>query len=440
MFLFATNLLFASPESPYEEGIVQMTNKNFSGAITAFEQCINEKPEQIECHWEIGWAHWMLSDWNAVVKHWSIVESKQPEFPKLSGYLTQAKDNQTLQQIMADSQKSAPATFASAVTEGSTLRIRSVGDMMIGTNFPAGYLPKNDGADSFTNIKSELQDADITFGNLEGPLCDGMTPSQKCVNSAPGKCYAFRSPASYAPYYKDAGFDLLSTANNHANDFGSSCRLETETLLDEQGIAHSGRPGDIASIEVNGFKVSMIAFYTNRSSHYLNDHDTAKKLVASQASTHDIVIVSFHGGAEGSKAIHVPKGSETFYGENRGDLRTFTHDVIDAGADLVIGHGPHVLRGMEIYKNKLIAYSLGNFATYGRFNISGYAGMGVILETTIDANGDFVAGEIISTKQIGRGVPTLDEDNKAIDLIRTLSTDDFGKTAVKIAVDGQIRP
>ena len=440
MFLFATNLLFASPEPAYEQGIVQMTNKNFSGAITAFEQCINEKPEQIECHWEIGWAHWMLSDWDAVVKHWSIVETKQPEFPKLSGYLTQAKDNQKLQKIMTESQKSAPATFASAVAEGATLRIRSVGDMMIGTNFPAGYLPKNDGADSFANIKSELQDADITFGNLEGPLCNGMTPSQKCANSAPGKCYAFRSPASYAPYYKDAGFDLLSTANNHANDFGSSCRLETETLLDEQGIAHSGRPGDIASIEVNGFKVSMIAFYTNRSSHYLNDHDTAKKLVASQAATHDIVIVSFHGGAEGSKAIHVPEGSETFYGENRGDLRTFTHDVIDAGADLVIGHGPHVLRGMEIYNNKLIAYSLGNFATYGRFNISGYAGMGVILETTIDANGDFIAGEIISTKQIGRGVPTLDEDNKAIDLIRTLSTDDFGKTAVKIAVDGQIRP
>ena len=127
---------------------------------------------------------------------------------------------------------------------------------MIGTNFPNGYLPANGGADSFANVKAELQDADITFGNLEGPLCDGTAPSQKCANSSPGKCYAFRSPASYAPHYKDAGFDLLSTANNHANDFGSSCRLETETLLDEQGIAHSGRPGDIASIEVNGFKVA----------------------------------------------------------------------------------------------------------------------------------------------------------------------------------------
>ncbi len=440
MFLLLTNILMANVQSPYERGIEQMTNKQFSAAIQAFEECIQASPQQIECHWEIGWAHWMLADWDSVVKHWSIVEQSKPDFPKLSGYLAQAKDNQKLQQIMKKSQDSAPATFASTVPEGATLRIRSVGDMMIGTNFPAGYLPANGGTDSFTDVKATLQDADITFGNLEGPLCDGTAPSQKCANSAPGKCYAFRSPASYAPHYKDAGFDLLSTANNHANDFGSDCRLETETLLDAQGIAHSGRPGDIASIEVNGFKVAMIAFYTSRSSHYLNDHDTAKKLVASQAATHDIVIVSFHGGAEGSKALHVPNGSETFYGENRGDLRKFTHDVIDAGADLVIGHGPHVLRGIETYNNKLIAYSLGNFATYGRFNISGYAGMGVILETTLDANGNFIAGEIISTKQVGRGVPTLDQDHKAVDLIRTLSNEDFPNSAVKIAADGQIRP
>lgn len=440
MFLLLTNTLLANPQSPYERGVEYMTSKQFPEAIQSFQECIQASPEQIECHWEIGWAHWMLADWDSVVKHWSIVQEAQPDFPKLSGYLTQAKDNQNLQNVMKKGQNSAPTTFASAVPEGATLRIRSVGDMMIGTNFPAGYLPANQGADSFTDVKATLQDADITFGNLEGPLCNGTAPSQKCANSSPGKCYAFRSPASYASYYKDAGFDLLSTANNHANDFGSDCRLETETLLDAQGIAHSGRPGDIASIEVNGFKVAMIAFYTSRSSHYLNDHDTAKKLVASQAATHDIVIVSFHGGAEGSKALHVPNGSETFYGENRGNLRKFTHDVIDAGADLVIGHGPHVLRGIETYNNKLIAYSLGNFATYGRFNISGYAGMGVILETTLDANGNFIAGEIISTKQVGRGVPTLDEEHKAVDLIRTLSNEDFPNSAVKIAVDGQIRP
>lgn len=440
MFSLLTSIAIASENPDLDKGIELMTNKDYNGAIVSFESCIENSSDNLSCHWEIGWAHWMLSDWSSVVKHWSIVENQDPTWPKLSGYLNQAKDNLNLQKIMEQSQSSAPSTFASAVPNGATLRIRSVGDMMIGTNFPSGYLPENNGSDSFAQVSKELQDADITFGNLEGPICDGTTPSQKCANSAPGKCYAFRSPASYVTHYKNAGFDLLSTANNHANDFGNACRLQTESLLDEQGIAHSGRPGDIASIEVNGFKVSMIAFYTSRSSHYLNDHDTAKKLVAAQKANHDIVIVSFHGGAEGSKALHVPKGQETFYGENRGDLRTFTHDVIDAGADMVIGHGPHVLRGMEIYKEKLIAYSLGNFATYGRFNISGYAGMGVILETTLDENGNFVAGKLIPTKQIGRGVPTIDPEAQAIDLMRTLSTEDFGNTAVKIAVDGQIRP
>ena len=100
MFLFFTNIVIASQQSPYDQGIGHMTNKDFPAAISAFEQCIQDTPSQIECHWEIGWAHWMLSDWDAVVKHWTIVEKTQPEFPKLSGYLSQAKDNQKLQQIM----------------------------------------------------------------------------------------------------------------------------------------------------------------------------------------------------------------------------------------------------------------------------------------------------------------------------------------------------
>ena len=440
MFSILINTVLASQLSPFEQGVQHMTDKNFPEAIQSFEACLSEKPDEIKCQWEIGWAHWMLSDWKSVVEHWSMVEKEDPNYPDLQTYLPQAKDNLNLQNVMAQSQNNAPKTFASTVPLGATLRIRSVGDMMIGTNFPSGYLPPNDGADAFTGVQAQLQDADITFGNLEGPLCSTTTPSEKCANSAPGKCYAFRSPASYAVHYKNAGFDVLSTANNHANDFGSDCRMETETLLDAQGIAHSGRPGDIASFEANGFKIAMIAFYTSQSSHYLNDHETAKQLVASQAQTHDIVIVSFHGGAEGSKALHVPQGSESFYGENRGDLRKFTHDVIDAGADLVIGHGPHVLRGMETYNNKLIAYSLGNFATYGRFNIAGYAGMGVILETTLDANGNFIAGKIISTTQVDKGVPILDNEAKAVDLMRTLSIEDFGSSAVKIAQDGEFRP
>ena len=154
---------------------------------------------------------------------------------------------------------------------------------------------------------------------------------------------------------------------------------------------------------------------------------------------HDLVLVSFHGGAEGSKALHVPVGGESFYGENRGDLRAFSRAVIDAGADVVIGHGPHVLRGMEVYKGRLVAYSLCNFATYGRFNLSGNLALCAVLEATLDREGRFVAGKVLPTRQVGEGVPMRDEEGAAIDLVRTLSAEDFGATAVQVAQDGSVK-
>jgi len=168
----------------------------------------------------------------------------------------------------------------------------------------------------------------------------------------------------------------------------------------------------------------------------VNDHEKAALLVKAVDKEHDLVVVSFHGGAEGSKALHVPDGREKFYGEDRGHLREFTHIVVDAGADLVLGHGPHVLRGMEVYNDRLIAYSLGNFATYGRFNLSGNLGVGAVLEVVMDADGRFVTGKVLPTKQEGEGVAVQDAGGKAIDLIRMLSADDFPGTAVKVAQDG----
>ena len=148
--------------------------------------------------------------------------------------------------------------------------------------------------------------------------------------------------------------------------------------------------------------------------------------------------MSFHGGAEGNKALHVPHGQETFYGENRGNLRAFTHMAIDAGADLILGHGPHVLRGMEVYSGRLIAYSLGNFATYGRFNLSGNLGIGAVLEVELDKEGKFIGGKLLPTAQEGRGRPIRDNKARAIDLVRMLSSQDFPKTHVRVAKDGSL--
>jgi len=424
------------PEDPgLVAGRAALSEKDAATAVARLNECLARDPTNEDCRWELGWAHWLRSEWQNVVDSWEKVPASRDE---RDHYLAQAKDQLKVQQMLNKTAEDAPSSFSSTVPEGTTLRIRAVGDMMIGTDFPGGYLPKDGGAASFAQVQDWLQDADLTFGNLEGPLCDGGRTNKCRPDSKPGSCYAFRTPASYVAHYKNAGFDMVSTANNHSGDFGEFCTKETERLLDENGIAHSGRPGDVASLEKNGLKVAMIGFHTSRACHYLNDHDTAAKLVASLASTHDIVLVSFHGGAEGSSRTHVPHGTETFYGENRGHLRKFARVVVDAGADMVIGHGPHVLRGMEVYKGRLIAYSLGNFATYGRFNIRGVSGLGVVLEATMTPDGTFVGGKLLPTRQLGRGIPAPDATQEAVNAIRALSTEDFPKTGIQVAQDGTI--
>jgi hypothetical protein len=436
LLLLSLPLVFAN--SDLDAGRQFLADKLADPAITSLEQCIEAEPENADCHWELGWAHWLKNDWGQVVKAWTTVKAIDPSREGLTGYLAQASRQHSLRLRIRAGRSGAVSHYSSDVPEGTTLRIRAVGDMMIGTDFPAGVLPEDDGRQSFAAVTALLQDADLSFGNLEGPLCDGGQ-TRKCKPGAPeGSCYAFRMPGRYAPYFKAAGFDMLSIANNHSGDFGEVCRTQTEQLLDAQGIAYSGRPGDIASLSANGLKVAMVAFHTSAATHDVRDIETATALVQSLTSSHDIVIVSFHGGAEGSRAIHVPAGTETFYGENRGDLRRFTHAVVDAGADLVLGHGPHVLRGMEIYKDRLIAYSLGNFATYGRFTLRGPNGLGVVLETRLAADGRFLGGTLHPTKQVGAGTAVPDSTGAAIDMIRMLSTSDFPGTGLLVAQDGSL--
>ena len=432
MLLSLISLAFANPE--YEMGIAALQTKEYAKAQVHLYNCTKVEPQNIKCHWELGWAYWMQNKWDDVVRAWKKVQELDPNYPELDTYLPQAADQAKLAALIKEEGKSAPQTFDTR--EDASLRIRAVGDLMIGTSFPRGYLPPNGGKDTFTDVAASLIDADLTFGNLEGPLCDSgkSTKCEKIKN-----CYAFRSPTSYKEIFRDAGFDMLSTANNHASDFGRTCQLTTESTLDSVGIAHSGRPGDIAYRTVNGLRVAMIGFHTSPSGHHLNNHRKAKELVQALSQQNDLVIVSFHGGAEGEKALHLPKGRETFYGEDRGDLRTFARIVIDAGADVVLGHGPHVLRGMEIYNDRLIAYSLGNFATYGRFSLRGNKGIGVILEVSVDSSGAFLGGKLISTKQKGRGIPVLDPENHAVNLIRKLSQDDFDGTGILVAQDGSIQ-
>jgi poly-gamma-glutamate capsule biosynthesis protein CapA/YwtB (metallophosphatase superfamily) len=214
-------------------------------------------------------------------------------------------------------------------------------------------------------------------------------------------------------------------------------------VLDAQGIKYAGSlepAATTAYLEVRGQKIAVIGFGHNRGMPSINDLDNARTLVAAARKRSDIVIVSFHGGAEGSDHQHVPARSEIFLGENRGNLPAFSHTVIDAGADLVLGHGPHVIRGMEVYRDRLIVYSMGNFCTYGWFQLAGETALSEIVEVTLGADGKFISGRINAAKQEGRGGPVLDPTGQSIKLVRSLSEADFGASAPKIADDGILTP
>ena len=312
----------------------------------------------------------------------------------------------------------------------------SVGDMMIGTDYPQNHLPDDDGVSFLAAVTPVLAGADIAFGNLEGVLVDGGEPAKKCSN--PSACYLFRSPTRYAAHYAAAGFDVMSLANNHARDFGEEGRTSTMQALAGAGIRHSGREGDFASFEVNGLQVAVLAYAVTKQSNMLLDYALAEQTVAEYAATHDIVMVTFHGGAEGVDATNLPFAEEEYYGEPRGDVVKFARMVVDAGADLVIGHGPHVVRAMEHYNDRLIAYSLGNFATYYGISVAGIKGIAPILLTTLDGEGRFVEGRIVSTIQLRPAGPSIDEQQRALKLIRGLTAEDFPDPGLKFFDDGRI--
>jgi len=304
--------------------------------------------------------------------------------------------------------------------------IIGVGDIMLGSNYPFEYLlPKND-ANILQNTQNILKNADITVGNLEGTLFDNGGTPKSCNN--PNLCYAFRMPSKYGKYLKEAGFDYLSIANNHSNDFGEIGIKETIKNLDNLGIKYSGIK-DISEstiLEKDGKKFGFISFSPNSATLKLNDYNYAKKLISELKSKVDIVIVMFHGGAEGANAEHITKRHEIFHGEDRGNVYEFAHFAIDNGADIIFGQGPHVTRAVELYKNKFISYSGGNFATFGKINISGSMGIAPIFKIRIDNKGDFISGEIIPVRQTYKSLgPFIDSEKLAIKKIISLNKSDF---------------
>lgn len=349
------------------------------------------------------------------------------------------------------------------------VRLAFVGDINLGTATLPDGVPPDSGRSLLLAAKPYLA-GDLVIGNFEGVLADTGT-SEKCAargtaqgtprrahrspppapsrpprrpsDPRPG-CYVFRTPTHLAPRLAEAGFTHLNLANNHANDFGLAGRASTESTLAALGLRTYGPLGRIVvdtlrradSLTV----VGVIGFTTYPFAYDLLDSAASAAVVDSLRKTVDLLIVTFHGGSEGAAALHLGPGPEFLGEEPRGDLRAWAHAVVDAGADLVVGHGPHVLRGLEFYRGKLIAYSLGNFVTYRGFNLAGPLALTGVLQVELRPDGTLAGARLVPMRQVPLRGPSPDPAAESVQLARRLSEEDFGPAAARIAGDGTITP
>ena len=325
---------------------------------------------------------------------------------------------------------------SSAVAAGSLRALEHftltwVGDMAFSSQhgLPAGGV-----AGALGPVKRDLR-ADYVTGNLEGTLATGG--SSKC-GAGSSNCFSFRAPPSYARGLRRIGFDLVNVANNHANDYGPTGQAETAAALGGARIAFTGRPGQITTVTIHGARVAFLGFAPYPWAAPLLDIPEAVRLVRLAREQADLVVVMMHQGAEGAGASHVPYSGESAFGENRGNARAFAHSVVDAGAGLVLGSGPHVLRGIENYRHRLIAYSLGNFAGPNTLSLGGTLSLSAILRVHVTTDGDVLGGRLIPLTLVRPGLPRYDPSHAAVRFVRSLSSSDFAH-GFGLAAAGRIR-
>ncbi len=326
-----------------------------------------------------------------------------------------------------------PSSNTTAIPPATgSFTLSAVGDTMLGYGTT---LAPNPGS-YFDGVRSQIT-GDIRFANLEGTLTNQTSGKCTVLHTS---CYEFRLPPSWARYFKHAGFTVVSDANNHAFDYWQAGLDDTVAALDRVGLAHTGRTHEITYLRVRGITVAFIGVASYSDTGPLNDYPAARRLIHRADAHADAVVVAMHAGAEGVAALHLTGQEEVYGGENRGNPEQFAHMAIDAGADLIIGYSPHVLRAMEVYRGRLIAYSLGNFAGYHNFTTEGDLGVSGILQVRLAADGRFLGGRFVSTSLAGPGQPVLDSTGRGAALIEQLSRTDLGSRGAHVAAGGRITP
>ena len=306
------------------------------------------------------------------------------------------------------------------------------GDLTLGSSYGN---PPDAGRPLLAAGTKVLKAADIAAVNYEGTF--GPGGSSKCAAGAEN-CFAFQAPAGNARTLRRAGVDIVNHANNHAFDYGAVGWRSTRDALTKAEVEATGAPGELKILSRNGTKVAFVGFSTYPWTNAMGDDAAVVARIGSASQEAEVVVAFLHAGAEGADRQHVPHGPEQAFGEFRGDSRHFAHTAIDAGADLVLGSGPHVLRGLELYKNRLVAYSLGNLAGWHNFGTGGRSALSAIITVALGPAGRFYAARIASFKLDGAGVPHADKGRGAVKLIKSLSRGDFPRSDLKIDRTGLV--
>jgi poly-gamma-glutamate capsule biosynthesis protein CapA/YwtB (metallophosphatase superfamily) len=306
-----------------------------------------------------------------------------------------------------------PPADAEAVT------LKAVGDIVLGSDWPAPQYPGGFETRAVQRLRQALGTADVIFGNFEGALTTHGVSTKGNLGS--GSMFAFRMPPRFAPLLRDAGFGVLHIANNHTFDFGDTGFRDTLDHLARSGILTVGERDRITFQTVRGTRLAWIGFSYSARHNDMRDDAALVRLVATARREAELVIVSIQAGAEGNEALRVTGGDEVFLGEARGNVFRFARRAVDLGADLVLGHGPHVLRGMECYRGKLIAYSLGNFAGYNALSIKRAAALSAVLEVRLARDRRTLDFDLRPLRFDADRLPEADPDQLARYLVNDLS-------------------
>jgi hypothetical protein len=335
---------------------------------------------------------------------------------------------------------SARAQDTVVVVRRDSVRVCAGGDITLGTDLDTSWVrrAKADPAtpDSLVAaVRPIMSGADVILVNAEGAIGDGPIASPKC---RPGKkhCFMLRQPLDAAlaiRHLGDSGTVVVANlANNHAHDAGEAGFARTTAALTGAGVLVTGAdtiPTVVAT--ARGDTVAVFGF-SAWSSPGVGDLDAVRRLVARAAARYRWVIVTMHLGAEGKYAQRTIDSVETYVGESRGNPVAFAHAAVDAGARLVLGHGPHVLRAAEWRDSALIVYSMGNLVNYGPFNLDEPNRRGAVFCATLDTTGRPRDVVIRATLQALPGRVSVDSAGRAWMLIDSLSRLDFPTTGVTV--------